>query len=79
MPCGFALPADSRRSGAKTPQPTSIEDAIEQNAKGPKRVQVANQSVEQQSIDEQIQADQYLVAKNAAAEPHFGQISIGQF
>ena len=32
-------------------QPESIEDAIEQNAKGPKRVQVANQSVEQHSID----------------------------
>ena len=53
-------------------QPTTIEDAIEQNALGPKRVQVANQSVERQSIDDQIQADQYLSAKQAAAKPHFG-------
>ena len=53
-------------------QPESIEEAIEQTAKGPKRVQVANQSVEQQSIDEQIKADEYLAAKQAAAKPHFG-------
>jgi hypothetical protein len=53
-------------------QPETIADAIEQTAKGPKRVQVSNQSVEQQSIDEQIQADQYLAAKQAAAKPHFG-------
>lgn len=53
-------------------QPESIEDAIEQNAKGPKRVQVANQSVEQQSIDDLIKADEYLAAKQAAAKPHFG-------
>ena len=53
-------------------QPESIEEAIEQNAPGPKRIQVANQSVEQQSIDEQIKADQYLAAKQAAAKPQFG-------
>jgi hypothetical protein len=53
-------------------QPESIQDAIEQNALGPKRVQVANQSVEQQSIDDQIKADQYLAAKNAATKPQLG-------
>ena len=53
-------------------QPETIQDAIEQNAKGPKRVQVANQSVEQQSVDDQIKADEYLAAKQAAAKPHFG-------
>ena len=53
-------------------QPETIQDAIEQNAKGPKRVQVANQSVEQQSIDDQIKADEYLAAKQAASKPHFG-------
>ena len=53
-------------------QPETIEDAIEQNALGPKRVQVANQSVDQQAIEDQIKADQYLAAKRAAAKPQFG-------
>lgn len=53
-------------------QPETIQDAIEQNALGPKRVQVANQSVEQQSIDDQIKADEYLAAKQAAAKSHLG-------
>ena len=53
-------------------QPQTIEDAIEQNALGPKRVQVANQSVEQQVIADQIKADEYLAAKQAAAKSHFG-------
>jgi hypothetical protein len=53
-------------------QPETIADAIGQNARGPKRVQVGNQSVEQQSIDDQIKADQYLAAKKAAAKPHLG-------
>jgi len=53
-------------------QPETIEDAIDQNARGPKRVQVANQSVEQQSVDDQIKADQYLAAKKAAKKSHLG-------
>jgi len=53
-------------------QPETVEEAIEQNALGPKRVQVGNQSVEQQSIDDQIKADQYLAAKKAASKPHLG-------
>ena len=53
-------------------QPTTIEDAIEQNALGPKRVQVANQSIDQQAIADQIKADQYLAAKQATTKPHFG-------
>ena len=47
-------------------QPTTIKDAIEQNALGPKRVQVANQSVEQQAIADQIKADEYLAGMAAA-------------
>ena len=53
-------------------QPQTIEDAIEQNAKGPKRVQVANQSVEQQAIADQIKADEYLAGKTAANKPQMG-------
>ena len=53
-------------------QPTTIEDAIEQNAKGPKRVQVANQSVEPQAIADQIKADEYLAAKSAAKKAQMG-------
>ena len=53
-------------------QPTTIEDAIEQNALGPKRVQVANQSVEQQAIADQIKADEYLASKTAAKRPQMG-------
>ena len=53
-------------------QPTTIEDAIEQNALGPKRVQVANQSVEQQAIGDQIKAHEYLASKAAAKKSHFG-------
>jgi hypothetical protein len=53
-------------------QPQNIEDAIEQNAKGPKRVQVANQSVEQQPIADQIKADEYLASKAAAKKPSMG-------
>ena len=53
-------------------QPQTIEDAIEQNALGPKRVQIANQSVEQQVIADQIKADEYLAAKSAAKKPQMG-------
>lgn len=53
-------------------KPETVEEAIEQNALGPKRVQVGNQSVEQQSIDDQIKADQYLAAKQAAKKSHLG-------
>jgi len=60
-------------------QPDSIEDAIEQNAKGPKRVRVAKQSVERQSIDEQNKADRYLAAKNAAAKLQQGRGSSRSF
>ncbi len=53
-------------------QPETVEDAIEQNALGPKRVQVGNSSVEQQSVDDQIKAANFLAGQTAAAKPHFG-------
>ena len=53
-------------------QPKTIEDAIEQNALGPASVTVAGQTVVQKDIEQQIKADEYLAAKQAAAKPHFG-------
>lgn len=54
------------------PDPETIEEAIEQNMLGPKRVQIASQSVEMPSVDEQIKAAQYLAAQNAGSVAHFG-------
>lgn len=53
-------------------QPETIEDAIEQNALGPASVTVAGQTVVQKDIEQQIKADEYLAAKQAATKPHFG-------
>ena len=53
-------------------QPTTIEEASEQAALGPARVQVGNQSVDAQSIDELMKARAALAATNAASKPAFG-------
>ena len=53
-------------------QPETIAEAIEQNALGPASVTVAGQTVVQKDIEQQIKADEYLAAKQAAAKPHFG-------
>lgn len=58
-------------------QPTSIEDAIDRNAKGPSSATVAGQTVTTKSIDELIKADQYLAAKAAVKRQGFG-IRVGQ-
>lgn len=47
------------------PDPTPLEDAIAENAAGPKRAQGDAGSVEQHSLKEQIEADRYLAAKQA--------------
>lgn len=52
--------------------PTTIPDAIEANALGPKRVQVGNTSVEQHSVDDQIKADQHTKATTAGSKNHLG-------
>ena len=44
---------------------TKIEDAIRQNAAGPKSVEVDGQKVEQHSLPDQIEADKYLASKKA--------------
>jgi len=50
----------------------AIEQAIEQNAAGPKRVTGDAGSVEQHSLKDQIDADRYLAAKKAAAGKGLG-------
>ena len=47
------------------PDPTPSEQAIEQNAQGPKKAQGDAGSVEQHSLPDQIAADRYLAAKRA--------------
>lgn len=44
----------------------TIEDAIQESAKGPKRAQGDSGRVEQHSLAEQIEADRYLASKEAA-------------
>jgi hypothetical protein len=45
--------------------PTPTEQAIEQNAQGPKKAQGDAGSVEQHSLPDQIAADRYLASKKA--------------
>lgn len=47
------------------PDPTPTEQAIEQNALGPKKAQGDAGSVEQHSLPDQIAADRYLASKRA--------------
>ena len=49
------------------PDPTPTEQAIEQNAQGPKKAQGDAGSVEQHSLPDQIAVDRYLAAKRAMA------------
>ena len=43
----------------------NLEDAIKENASGPKRVQGDSGSVDQHSLQDQIAADRYLASKEA--------------
>lgn len=52
--------------------PEDINEAIEQNALGPRRVQVANESVEQHSIADQIKARDDVAGQTAKLRPAFG-------
>lgn len=51
---------------------SDVTDAMAENAAGPQRVQIANQSVDQHTIDDQIKAANYLAAQGAAQKPRFG-------
>ena len=50
----------------------TIEDAIRQNAAGPKSAEVDGQKVEQHSLSDQIAADAYLASKKAVKSRNSG-------
>lgn len=49
-----------------------INEAIAENATGPKRVSVAGEEVESRSIDELIKGAEYVAGQTAATNPNFG-------
>lgn len=51
---------------------TPLDDAIRDNAGGPKRASGDAGSVEQHSLKDQIEADRYLNSKNAAKNKNLG-------
>lgn len=46
--------------------PDELDDAIRENAEGPKRAEGDAGSVEQHDLKDQIEADRYLASKQAA-------------
>lgn len=52
--------------------PTTPEEAIEQNVLGPRSATKGDESFEQHSLKDQIEADRYLAAKTRAASPPKG-------
>jgi len=52
--------------------PDTISEAIDENARGPKRVQVGNQSVEAHPLPDQIAADRYTKGESGASKNHLG-------
>lgn len=50
----------------------SLDSAIEENAAAPRRASGDSGSVEQHSLPDQIEADKYLAAKNAARKKGLG-------
>lgn len=53
-------------------QPDELDDAIAENAKGPKRAKGDSGEVEQHPIKDQIEAAKFLEAKKAINKPGFG-------
>ena len=53
-------------------QPSDINQAIIDGATGPKSVRVGNETVEAQSVDEQMKAASFIAGQTAATKPHFG-------
>lgn len=52
--------------------PDDLENTIRENAQGPAKVSGDAGSVEQHSVSEQIEADRYLAAKQAAKSKRRG-------
>jgi len=49
-----------------------VTDAIEENAKGPKKASGDSGSFEQHSLPDQVEADKYLASKKAMKSPSRG-------
>ncbi len=47
-----------------------IKDAIEKNAKGPRRAKGDVGEVQQHSLKDQVEADRYLASRKACGNPH---------
>jgi hypothetical protein len=52
--------------------PENIESAIDVNARGPKRVKVGSEEVEQHPLADQIAADRYAKARTSSTKRGFG-------
>ena len=63
---------DGNVIGPTSNEPSTLKDAIAENAKGPKKVQGDSGSVEQHSLQDQIAADRFLQSKKAARKPGLG-------
>jgi len=50
----------------------TVEDAIRENASGPKSAEIDGQKVEQHSLKDQIAADEYLASKKAVKSRNSG-------
>jgi len=47
-----------------------VKDAIEKNAKGPRRARGDVGEVQQHSLKDQVEADRYLASREARSKPH---------
>ncbi len=47
-----------------------VKDAIEKNAKGPRRAKGDVGEVQQHSLKDQVAADRYLASREARSKPH---------
>jgi hypothetical protein len=56
----------------RTPVPENLENTIEDNAKGPKRVRGDSGEMEQHSLKDQIEADRYINSKKAVKKKDLG-------
>ena len=52
--------------------PDDLKDVIQENAEGPASAEVDGQRVTQHSLKDQIEADKYLAAKDAAKSHRLG-------
>lgn len=59
-------------ASVEVPMPAEVEQAIKDNAAGPKRAKGDSGEVEQHDLKDQIEADRYLNSKAAAKKKRLG-------